>query len=217
MNDDADAEPNDAEPNDWPEIAARASWPSPEPERVIMTCRVCGEHSAEERTRVREVVFMKHDLRIEDDVFTHCSSCQSDYYTSTQSKEADRRLVDARRRAERLMTPNLVVAEGALDGLSPSERDEVLAQITAMIFAGGGIEALLERSRRVTPIPRSGRCPFCERFLVLDADTGEDAGDKVCATEGCEAKERIVFMGDEVIARLHQRIDLDLDDEDGAE
>jgi HTH-type transcriptional regulator/antitoxin MqsA len=69
-----------------------------------MICTMCGANAAIERVRTRDVVFKGVGLRLDDDHYTHCEHCGVDYYSPQQSKTSDRRLIDVRRRHERLMT-----------------------------------------------------------------------------------------------------------------
>jgi HTH-type transcriptional regulator/antitoxin MqsA len=69
---------------------------------------------------------MGHHLIIPDDPITVCDSCNESYYTSEQSKEADRRLVDARRHAERLMNGEEIKALRQSFSLSQAQFESIL-------------------------------------------------------------------------------------------
>lgn len=72
--------------------------------RTKMICNVCNSISAHDATRTRQVTYMGHDLCIENDVYTNCDNCKTEYYSAEQAKNADRLLVDARRRSEGIIT-----------------------------------------------------------------------------------------------------------------
>jgi len=69
---------------------------------------------------------MGHDLRLEEDRFTKCDACAAEYYSPEQSKSADRRLVDARRRAERMMTGEEIKALRQSFQLSQQQFEAIL-------------------------------------------------------------------------------------------
>lgn len=92
----------------------------------IVKCIVCQEHSATETARTREIEYMGNHLRIADDLVMLCSSCNETYYTAEQAKKADRRLVDARRQAERLMNGDEIRSLRQSFSLSQAQFESIL-------------------------------------------------------------------------------------------
>lgn len=89
-------------------------------------CTLCQAASASAVTRIREIDYMGHHLRIENDQITHCDSCGEEYYTAEQAKSADRRLVDARRQAERLMSGDEIRSLRQSFALSQQQFESIL-------------------------------------------------------------------------------------------
>jgi HTH-type transcriptional regulator / antitoxin MqsA len=67
-------------------------------------CPTCGSPDTHEITRERRVTMNGHEIVVPDDRGTQCDRCGEGFYTGAQARVADRKLVDARRRAEGLLT-----------------------------------------------------------------------------------------------------------------
>ncbi len=67
-------------------------------------CLLCGSQGVRDVVRERRVTVNGNELVIPEDHATHCEKCGEEFYTGSQARIADRKLVDARRRAESLLT-----------------------------------------------------------------------------------------------------------------
>ncbi|MHB8148039.1 MAG: type II TA system antitoxin MqsA family protein [Vulcanimicrobiaceae bacterium] len=67
-------------------------------------CLRCGSQAACEITRERRVTVNGNELVVPEDRITRCGDCGEEFYTGAQARMADRKLIDARRRAEHLLT-----------------------------------------------------------------------------------------------------------------
>jgi HTH-type transcriptional regulator/antitoxin MqsA len=71
---------------------------------MITECLLCGSPSTRETSRERRIVVNGNEIVVPDDRATRCDRCSETFYTGAQARVADRKLIDARRRAERLLT-----------------------------------------------------------------------------------------------------------------
>lgn len=92
----------------------------------IEKCELCRAQAATETTRTREIDHMGNHLRILDDRIMLCSACNEMFYTAEQAKEADRRLVDARRQTERLMNGDDIRSLRQSFSLSQAQFESIL-------------------------------------------------------------------------------------------
>ena len=66
-------------------------------------CLLCGSQGTREIVRERNVTINGLDVVVPEDFATQCDDCGETFYTGAQARVADRKLVDARRRAEGLL------------------------------------------------------------------------------------------------------------------
>jgi HTH-type transcriptional regulator/antitoxin MqsA len=71
---------------------------------MIDCCPICSEGPIHEITRDRRLNINGNSISVPDDIITKCDHCGELFYTGSQAKVSDRRLADARRRQEGLLT-----------------------------------------------------------------------------------------------------------------
>jgi|GEM_PF-922881 len=89
-------------------------------------CPLCGSPDVREIVRERRVTMNGHDIVVPEDRGTECGRCGETYYTGAQSRIADRKLIDARRRAEGLLTSDDVRGLRQALRLSQAELEQAI-------------------------------------------------------------------------------------------